>query len=123
MGARGVRRIAVLLAIAVLSAKASAEGGSQVPNRFSPQALEHIVRATAVTHNRLRASQPAPSQRRKDSILNGALIGAAVGGVGGSALVVYASGGSDDFKGAMLIVSPWTALGGFAAGALIDALR
>jgi hypothetical protein len=47
----------------------------------------------------------------------------ALDGVGGSAALVAASGGSDDFRRAMLNVSPLAALGGFAVGAVIDALR
>ena len=71
----------------------------------------------------MRLSQTSASSRRKDSILNGGFIGAAIGAVGGSALIVAAAGGSDDFPKAMLNVSAVPALGGFAAGALIDALR
>jgi hypothetical protein len=91
---------------------------------FSPRALERAVRECGACSRTVQAGQTSTSQsRQKDSILNGGFIGAAIGGVGGSALVVAASGGSDDFGGAMLLVSPWTALGGFAVGAAIDALR
>jgi len=51
------------------------------------------------------------------------LIGAAIGGVGGSALIVAAHGGSDDIPRAMLNVCALPVVAGFAAGALIDALH
>ena len=60
---------------------------------------------------------------RRDSIWNGALIGAAIGGLGGSALIVASHGGSDNIPRAMLNVCAPPALAGFAVGAIVDALR
>ena len=92
---------------------------------ISRSALERIARDSGARPRGVPAMQPSGSgpRQRRDSILNGALIGAAIGGVGGSAAVVAASGGSDDFRGAMVKVAPLTALAGFAIGAAIDALR
>ena len=70
-----------------------------------------------------QADRAAAGQPKRDSILNGALIGAAIGGVGGSALIVASSGGSDDIARAMWNVSLLPTLAGAAAGAVIDALR
>ena len=115
-----------LLILGILSGPAAAQDRSLPARRpFSPKALERIVDETARARNGRPLSQTSTSAsaRRKDSIINGSLIGAAIGGVGGSALLVAARGGSDDFRGAMLNVSPWTALGGFAVGAIIDALQ
>ena len=60
---------------------------------------------------------------RRDSIWNGGLIGAAIGGVGGSALIVASRGGSDNIGRAMLNVCVPPALAGFAVGAIVDALH
>lgn len=65
----------------------------------------------------------AGGSRQRDSIWNGGLIGAAIGGVGGSALIVASHGGSDDIGRAMLNVCVPPALAGFAVGAIVDALR
>jgi len=91
---------------------------------FSPESLQRAIRESAARSPAQRSDQPArPSTQAKDSIWNGGLVGAAIGGVGGSLLLVAASGGSDDFGKAMLKVSPITALSGFAIGAVIDALH
>ncbi len=116
----------VAVGIATASVAASAQERPPRPSpRFSRSVLERLVQETSQGPGTVRLSQSASTRsgRRRDSILNGGLIGAAVGGVGGSALIVAASGGSDDFRGAMVKVAPWTALAGFGAGALIDALR
>jgi membrane associated rhomboid family serine protease len=87
---------------------------------FSPKALERVVHENSKSPVGVRLSRY--SGGGKDSILNGGLIGAAIGGVGGSFLIVAASGGSDDVPRAMLNVAVFPALGGFLVGALIDAM-
>jgi len=91
----------------------------------------------AAAEERLRPLTPVFSQNRlapfvqqaldrsprRDSIWNGALIGAAIGGLGGSALIVASHGGSDNIPRAMLNVCVPPALAGFAVGAIVDALR
>ena len=62
-------------------------------------------------------------EEKRDSILNGGLIGAVIGGVGGSALIVASRGGSDNIPRAMWNVALLPTLAGFAAGAVIDGLR
>ena len=92
--------------------------------RFSAAALDQVVRR-GMDDGTVRLSQGTADQtwKRKDSVLNGALIGAAIGGVGGSALIVASRGGSDNILKAMWTVSAAPALLGAAVGALIDALR
>jgi predicted lipid-binding transport protein (Tim44 family) len=93
---------------------------------FSAQRLEPFVRQ-AVASAPAPARQPSQDAARRssgrDSIWNGGLIGAAIGGVGGSALIVASSGGSDNIPRAMLNVCVAPALAGFAVGAIIDALH
>jgi hypothetical protein len=126
MTAKLARIGVVMLVMGAMSTPAS---GQETPPRssglFSPSTLERLVRESSQGSPRIRLSQTtgSGSNRRKDSILNGALIGAAIGGIGGSFLLVAASGGSDDFRGAMLRVAPVTAFAGFVVGAAIDALR
>ena len=115
-----------LLVLVLANVPASAQESPMPSTRpFSPNALERVIHEAAVGHNANRPSQTSSSTsgRRKDSILNGALIGAAIGGAGGSALLVAASGGSDDFRGAMGKMAPLTATVGFAVGAIIDGMR
>lgn len=90
---------------------------------FAPSRLEPLVREAIEKDERLRGQTSAGRAPKRDSILNGGLIGAAIGGVGGSALIVASRGGSDDIPRAMLNVCAVPALAGFAAGAIIDALR
>ena len=86
--------------------------------------VEPFVRqAVKAAEVRRQAPVTAGRMSRRDSIWNGGLIGAAVGGVGGSALIVASRGGSDDIPRAMLNVGVGPALAGFAAGAIIDALH
>jgi hypothetical protein len=115
-----------LVVAAIASAPAYAgETHSPARSMFSAASLEGAVRQVSRQGKARSAQTPeAPSaSKEKDSIFNGMLIGAAVGGVGGSALIVVASGGSDDFRKAMWNVSALPTLGGAAIGALIDALR
>ena len=89
---------------------------------FAPTSLERFVRG-AVPRATGQTDGAAARQPKRDSILNGVLIGAAIGGVGGSALIVASSGGSADIARAMWNVSLLPTLAGAAAGAVIDALR
>jgi hypothetical protein len=112
---------------AVLSLAAPAVAGQSKPNApgvFSAQRLEPFVRQAVEAGPARQPSQGAAGRSpRRDSIWNGGLIGAAIGGVGGSALIVASHGGSDDIPRAMLNVCVPPALAGFAVGAMIDALR
>jgi hypothetical protein len=69
--------------------------------------------------------QSAPSERR-DSVWNGALIGAAIGGAGGYLWARNICGGTDDTE-CFVISAPVGILGGIgigaAAGAIADALH
>ena len=56
-------------------------------------------------------------------MLNGGLIGAAIGGLAVPPLLIAASGGSDDIPRAWMKVAPVPTIAGFAIGVLIDALR
>jgi hypothetical protein len=119
--------IAGVVVVAWLSLGGQAMAGEAappMPRVFSPERLEPFVRQ-AVEAAEVRRQAPATAGRtsRRDSIWNGGLIGAAVGGVGGSALIVASRGGSDNIPRAMLNVCVGPALAGFAAGAIIDALH
>ena len=108
-------------AIALLSLAGPAQAEElkpKAPGVFSAERLRQAVEAVPPQ----RQSQTA-APRRRDPIWNGGLIGAAIGGVGGSALIVAAHGGSDNIGRAMLNVCVPPALAGFAVGAVIDALR
>jgi len=117
--------VGMVVAATVLSLAGRAAAGqpaSPAPGMFSAQRLEPFVRQAVAT-----ARQPSQDTARRSSgrhsIWNGGLIGAAIGGVGGSALIVAASGGSDNIPRAMLNVCVPPALAGFAVGAIIDALH
>jgi hypothetical protein len=88
---------------------------------FSDERLRRYVHEATPS----RAAQDGTSGRRpkRDSLLNGALIGAAIGGVGGSALIVASRGGSDNIPKAMWNVSLAPTIVGAVAGAIVDALR
>ena len=123
-----MRRLLAGLAIAAVSLSAAppaVAGQQDQPRRgmFAPDRLEPLVQAALEKEDWSRAQNPAGRAPKRDSILNGGLIGAAIGGVGGSALIVASRGGSDDIPRAMLNVCAVPALAGFAAGAIIDALR
>jgi hypothetical protein len=92
---------------------------------FSPSSIERHVRQSNRASDQvpLTPASSANSTRRKDSVVDGGLIGAVIGGVGGSFLIVAASGGSDDVPKAMANVAALPALAGFAIGAVVDALR
>jgi hypothetical protein len=115
--------VAVVLTVGV-GAPAAAEERQlpAAPGIFAPSRLEPFVRQAASAPAAPRQETAARAPRR-DSIWNGGLIGAAIGGVGGSALIVASRGGSDDIPRAMLNVCVPPALAGFAVGAIVDALR
>jgi hypothetical protein len=123
------RNLAFVLAVVMAGAvagSAHAEGLSrQQPSAFSRAALTRAVQQSGRQPAEAgRRDGASPSSRKgPDSILNGGLIGAAIGGVAGSFLIVAAAGGSDDVPRAMLNVSVGPAAGGFALGALLDALH
>jgi hypothetical protein len=122
-----MRSVGAVLLVVMLgaSATAGAEERRQPEGLFAPSRLVPLVRRAieaAPAPPRARGSVTAGAPRR-DSIWNGGLIGAAIGGVGGSALIVASRGGSDDIPRAMLNVCLPPALGGFAVGAIVDALR
>jgi uncharacterized protein YcfJ len=121
MSLRFVRYIAALLiATTAGAATAFAEDAQRRGNRFSPEALHRVIRESTSTSPSAPRAQPSNSSTRKqDSILNGGVIGAVIGGVAGSLLWVAAAGASDDFTKATLK----GAVGGFAIGAVIDALH
>lgn len=123
-----MRRLLAGLAMTAISLSAvpsAVAGERDQPQRgiFAADRLEPFVRAALEKDNWSRAQGPAGRAPNRDSIVNGGLIGAAIGGVGGSALIVASRGGSDDIPRAMLNVCAVPALAGFAAGAIIDALR
>jgi tetrahydromethanopterin S-methyltransferase subunit D len=107
--------------VAGIANAAAAQEAPRSARPFSPKALERIV------HDNSQSPRRVPTSRYgkggKDSVIDGGLIGAAIGGVGGSFLIVVASGGSDDVPRAMLNVAAIPAVGGFAIGALIDAMH
>jgi len=124
---RWQRGVMAGLVAGMVGASAPASAGEppvRQPGPLSPSALERVVRENSRGREAIGLSQQAPVPRqKKDSVLDGALIGAAIGGIGGSALIVAASGGSDNIPRAMLNVAILPALGGFAVGTFIDALR
>ena len=124
---RPVCAAALLTALIAAPARAAERSESLPAARpqtpiFAPTNLERFVRG-AVPRTTGQADGASARQPKRDSILNGVLIGAAIGGVGGSALIVASSGGSDDIARAMWNVSLLPTLAGAAAGAVIDALR
>jgi hypothetical protein len=91
---------------------------------FSAERVQPLVEQ-ALDSGRTKRELPgaAGGARQRDRIWDGGLIGAAIGGVGGSALIVASHGGSDNIGRAMLNVCVPPALAGFAVGAIVDALR
>jgi hypothetical protein len=120
-----MRTVLVLTMVATMvGGIASAAAAQESPRRarpFSPKALERVVHEQSKSPVGVRLVRYGGGG--KDSVLNGGLIGAAIGGVGGSFLIVSALGGSDDFPRAMLNVAAIPALGGFLIGALIDSMN
>jgi hypothetical protein len=123
-----MKRLLAGLVIATVSLTAVPRAVAEERNQttsglFSPSRLEPLIREAIEKEARPKAQDATARAQKRDSILNGGLIGAAIGGVGGSALIVASRGGSDDIPRAMLNVCAVPALAGFAAGAIIDALR
>ena len=114
-------RTVLAMVVAGMANAAAAQEAPRPARPFSPKALERVVHENS--QNSGRVPKARYGKGGKDSVLDGGLIGAAIGGVGGSFLIVAASGGSDDFPRAMLNVAAVPAIGGFAIGALIDAMR
>ena len=110
-----------ILVMAVAAPVAAEQLPVRQPAPFSTRALDRIVRDASAGPAGIRLSRAAAQRGRRDSILNGGLIGAAVGGVAGSFLIVAASGGSDDVPRAMFRIASFTAPVGFLIGAMIDA--
>ena len=119
--------VGMVVAVAVLTVagpSVAEEPKTAVPGVFSAARLEPFVRQAVEAPRARQTSQDAAGRSpRRDSIWNGGLIGAAIGGVGGSALIVASHGGSDNIPRAMLNVCVPPALAGFAVGAIIDALH
>jgi hypothetical protein len=122
-----VVRAAVVAVVVSLAGQARAEepkpvaaaSGVLAPERVRPL-IQQAMDAGALP----RQPQNAVGRSgQRESIWNGGLIGAAIGGVGGSALIVASRGGSDNIGRAMLNVCVPPALAGFAVGAIVDALR
>lgn len=118
---RSAALVIVMVGLSVLPA--AADERVETKDRFTARRLAPLVRQAAGRSARLPIQDAAGRAPRRDSIWNGGLIGAAIGGVGGSALIVASRGGSDDIPRAMLNVCAVPALAGFAVGAIIDALR
>ena len=118
------RSSALVIATVGLSVlPAMAEERVESKDVFSAHRLAPLVRQAADRSTRPALQDAAAREPRRDSIWNGGLIGAAIGGVGGSALIVASRGGSDDIPRAMLNVCAVPAIAGFAVGAIVDALK
>ena len=119
--------VVVVAAVVSLGGQAMAEEPNPVapPSAvFSPERVRPLIQQSLDAGAQLRQPQNAAGRSGgRDSIWNGGLIGAAIGGVGGSALIVASHGGSDNIGRAMLNVCVPPALAGFAVGAIVDALR
>jgi hypothetical protein len=95
------------LAMLVMEAGTGAAFGQDVSKRpFSTSALARLVHESSGRGVRLAQNASSESGQRNDCVLDGALTGAAIGGIGGSFLFVAGRGGSDDFGGAMLKAAP-----------------
>lgn len=103
-----------------MASVASASEAPRTARPFSPKSLERVAH-----ENQKPGGVPLVRYGKggRDSVLDGGLIGAVVGGVGGGFLIVAASGGSDDAPRAMLNVGALPALGGFVIGAWIDSMQ
>ena len=116
-----VRSVVAMMMVAGMTSAAAAEESPRSARPFSPKALEQAVHKN--TRSQFRVPLSRYGKGGKDSVIDGGLIGAVIGGVGGSYLIVSASGGSDNFPQAMLSVAAVPALGGFLIGAVIDGMR
>jgi hypothetical protein len=112
--------IAVLTMAVAGSAGAETGPATGTERVFSAARLARAV--GGAVPQRVAQDSAGRTGRKRDSLLNGALIGAAIGGVGGSALIVASRGGSDNIPKAMWNVSLAPALLGAVAGAVVDAV-
>ena len=97
---------------------------SVVPHASAGErSLESLVREAVKREAALKPQATTLAASKKDSVLNGGLIGAAIGGLAVPPLVIASSGGSDDIRRAWLKVAPVPAIAGFAIGLVIDAMR
>jgi hypothetical protein len=122
--------VGVVVSAVVLSLGTRAMAEEPTPVAVPARGLFSAERVQPLVHQSLDSGRTkreplaaAGGARQRDSIWNGGVIGAAIGGVGGSALIVASHGGSDNIGRAMLNVCVPPALAGFAVGAIIDALR
>lgn len=125
MKCTSLQAVAVMLVMAVAAPVAAEEPSSPPSSPFSTQALQRVVRDASVGASSVQLSRHAAAQAsggRRDSVLNGGLIGAAIGAVAGPYLLVRATHGTDDYRGVMLKVAPFTALAGFGIGIGIDGM-
>ena len=125
MTCTSLQALAVILVMAVAAPVAAEEPSSPQSSPFSTQALQRVVRDASVGASSVRLSRHAAAQARggrRDSVLNGGLIGAAIGAVAGPYLLVRATHGTDDYGKVMLKVAPFTALAGFGIGIGIDGM-
>ena len=90
---------------------------------FAPHRLESLVREAVEREARSKPQDTTVATPKKDSVLDGGLIGAAIGGLAVPPLIIASSGGTDDIQRAWLRVAPVPTIAGFAIGAIIDALR
>jgi hypothetical protein len=123
-----MKRLLAGLVIATVSLSAAPRAVAEERNQtnsglFSPSRLEPLIREAIEKEARPKAQDATARAPKRDSILNGGLIGAAIGVGVVPPLRIAATGGSDDIGAAWLKLSPLPAIGGFAVGVIIDALR
>jgi hypothetical protein len=125
MKCTSLQALAVMLVMAVAAPVGAEEPSSPQSSPFSTQALQRVIRDASAGVSSVRLSRHAAAQARggrRDSVLNGGLIGAAIGAVAGPYLLVRATHGTDDYRKAMLTLAPFTALAGFGIGIGIDGM-
>ena len=125
MKCTSLQAVAVMLVMAVAVPVAAEEPSSPQRSPFSTQALQRVARDASAGASSVRLSRHAAAQAgggRRDSVLNGGLIGAAIGAVAGPYLLVRATNGTDDYRKVMLKLAPFTALAGFGIGIGIDGM-
>jgi hypothetical protein len=116
-----IARVAAVLVLLGMVGTAAAEERPS-PRPLSAAVLQQAIREHAAATRQGRPIKSGTPPARKDSVWNGAAIGAAVGATGGSLAIVAASGGSDDVPAAMMKVSPLGAAVGALVGIAVDAL-
>ena len=109
----------LLVGLAIVGVTASA-----VPHAAAEErSLESMVREAVKREAPLKPQDATVTAPKKDSVLNGGLIGAAIGGLAVPPLLIASRGGSDDIQRAWMKVAPVPTIAGFAIGVLIDAMR